>query len=216
MHLADGLLGPATYATAWAVAVPLWAWAVRRSARQLNEATVPHLGVLTGLAFALSAVAIPLPGGTSGHLLGVALLALTFGIAPAFVAISLVLALQALLFGAGGLLALPVGALATGGVGAVVAVTVHRALRAWHEDAAVAVASWASVVLAATVIALVLGAQPHLATTAAGDPLFFPFGPEITLPAIVGPHLLVGVGEALLTAGVLRLLQRRRRLGAVP
>jgi cobalt/nickel transport system permease protein len=166
--------------------------------------------MLTALAYGLGLVMIPIPGGTSGHLLGVALLALVAGVRLAFLAYSLVLLLQALLFGAGGVTALPVNALAMGLLGSTAAVAAKGLLSRLHETAAVAAAAWLSVVLSGLVVALVLGIQPLIAHQPDGTPLFFPFGIAITLPAVLIPHVLIGVGEAVLTVLVWRYAKARR------
>jgi cobalt/nickel transport system permease protein len=212
MHIPDGLISPQTYLPALTVAVPLWVLGARRLNTLMGDATLPRLAVLTALAFLLSTLMLPLPGGTSGHAVGISLLALVFGAWVAFVAYSLVLLLQALVVGAGGITALPVNALAIGFIGAWTAVGVHRVLRRWHEPAAVAAAAWLSVMMSALLMALVLGAQPGLAQGPDGMPLFFPFGPAVTLPAIMVPHLFIGIGEALFTLLVWRHARRRRWL----
>jgi len=71
-------------------------------------------------------------------------------------------------------------------------------------------AGWVSMVLPALLVALVLGIQPAIAHDTAGRPLFFPFGPEVVLPAVLLPHALVGLGEGLLTLLGHRYLTRRR------
>jgi len=210
MHIPDGLIAPQVYLAAYAVAAPAWAYAVRKIARDFDESLIPRLAVLTALAFVLTTVMIPLPGGTSGHVIGVGLLALAFGIWPAFLAYSLVLVLQALLFGAGGITVLAVNALAMGLAGAAVTVGVHRLLVGWRKPLAVIGGVWIGVVVAAVLVALVLGVQPQMGTDASGQPLFFPFGPRVTLPVIVIPHLVIGAGEAVLTWMVLSVTERRR------
>lgn len=210
MHIPDGFLSPQTYLPAYAVAAAAWAWAGRGLKHRLDETTVPRLAMLTALAYGLGLVMLPLPGGTSGHALGVALLALMFGVRAAFIAYSLVLLLQALLFGAGGITALPVNALAMGLVGATVAVAAKRLLTRAGDAVAVSVAAWLSVVVPAALVALVLGMQPLIAHRADGSPLFFPFGSAITLPAVLLPHLLIGVGEAVLTLLVWRFAKARK------
>lgn len=210
MHIPDGFLSPQTYLPAYALAAGAWAWAARGLRARLDEELVPRLAAMTALAYGLGLVMVPVPGGTSGHALGVAMLALLFGPRLAFLAYSLVLVLQSLLFGAGGITALPVNALAMGLAGAVAAVAVHRALRGINETAAVALAAWVSVVVSAALVALVLGAQPLVAQREDGTPLFFPFGFSIVLPAVLLPHLAIGVGEALLTVAVWRFARRRR------
>lgn len=212
MHIPDGFLAPQTYLPAAALAVGAWAWAARGLRTRLDETTVPRLALLTALAYGLGLVMLPLPGGTSGHALGVALLALIFGVRLAFLAYSGVLLLQALLFGAGGITALPVNALALGLAGGATAVAAHRLLRGLHASTAVAVAAWLSVVVPGALLALVLGSQPLIAQRPDGTPLFFPFGIEVTLPAILIPHFLIGIGEAALTLLVWRYARTRKWL----
>lgn len=212
MHIPDGFLSPQTYLPAYALAAGAWAWAARGMRDRLDETTVPRLAMLTALAYGLGLVMVPLPGGTSGHALGVAILALIFGVRSAFFAYSLVLLLQSLLFGAGGITALPVNALAMGLVGSGAAVAAKRLISGVNETLAVAVAAWLSVVLPGVVVALVLGSQPTIAHKADGTPLFFPFGIEVTLPAVLIPHLAIGIGEAVLTVLVWRYARSRKWL----
>jgi cobalt/nickel transport system permease protein len=210
MHIPDGFLSPQTYLPAAAVAVGAWAWAARELRSRLDETLIPRLAMLTALAYGLGLVMVPLPGGTSGHALGVAILALLFGVRLAFLAYSGVLLLQALLFGAGGLTALPVNALAMGLAGAATTVAIYRLLKPLNENAAVAIAAWLSVIVPGALVALVLGIQPLIATKPDGSPLFFPFGIEITLPAILLPHAAIGVGEAVLTLLVWNYARMRK------
>lgn len=210
MHIPDGFLSPQTYLPAAALAVGAWAWAARELRSRLDETLVPRLAMLTALAYGLGLVMVPLPGGTSGHALGVAILALLFGLRLAFLACSGVLLLQALLFGAGGLTALPVNALAMGLAGSATTILSFKLLRGINETAAVAIAAWLSVIVPGVLVALVLGIQPLIAHKLDGSPLFFPFGIEITLPAILVPHALIGIGEAALTLLVWRYAKSRK------
>lgn len=210
MHIPDGFISPQTYLPAYAMAAGAWLWAAKGLRDRLDEQTVPRLAAMTALAYGLGLIMIPIPGGTSGHVLGVAMLALMFGTRMAFLAYSLVLALQSLLFGAGGITALPVNALVIGLAGAWSAVAVHRALRWANETLAVAAAAWVSVMVAGLSVALVLGLQPLIAQRADGMPLYFPFDLSIVLPAILGPHVLIGIGEAMLTVAVWRFAHSRK------
>jgi cobalt/nickel transport system permease protein len=214
VHIPDGLISPQTYLPALALAAPLWLLAGRKLKARLGDEALPRLAVFTALAFLLSTLMLPLPGGTSGHAVGVGLLALVFGPWIAFMAYSLVLLLQAVVVGAGGITALPVNALAMGLVGAWVTVGLHAVLRRFGEAVAVVVAVWAGVMVAALILALVLGLQPSIAQAPDGTPRFFPFGPAVTLPALLIPHALIGAGEAALTLLVYRHARRRRWLGA--
>lgn len=212
MHLPDGFLSPQTYLPAYALCAGLWWVGMRRLRARLNADTLPWLAVLTALAFVLMMLALPLPGGSTVHAAGIALLAVNFGVWTAFLAVSLVLAMQALLFGAGGVTALAVNALAMGFLGGVVAWLAWRGLRSVNEAAALLLAGWLSVVVPALLIAVILGIQPMIAQDAAGRPLFFPFDLSVTLPAVMIPYVLVGLGEGLLTwlgTATLKRLQAR-------
>jgi cobalt/nickel transport system permease protein len=69
-------------------------------------------------------------------------------------------------------------------------------------------AAWTSVVGPALVMALVLGWQPHLAHDAQGRPSFFPFGWSVVIPALVLPHVVLGVGEGILTVLMVEAYER--------
>ncbi len=208
MHIPDGFLSPQTYLPLYGIAVASWAYGLRRSKESLAQEALPLLSVLTAVCFVLSMVAVPLPGGTTAHATGVAVLALLFGVWNGFIAFSVVLFLQAVLFGDGGVTALPVNALAMGLAGGTAAVLVFKLLRRFNEGVALFMAGWLSITLAALLVAVALGLQPWLAHDQAGHPLFFPFGLQVTLPALLIPHLLIGIGEGLLTVAVYRFSRR--------
>lgn len=209
MHVPDGLIAPPVYAAAAAIAVPAWAFAVRRVARTLDEAAIPRMAVLTALAFVFSSVMIPLPGGTTAHFTGVGLLTIAFGLWPAFVAYSAVLLLQVLLLGMGGITTLPITALALGLAGGGLTAALHRLLRERRAPLSIVVPVAAGIVTASFLMAVVLGIQPLFGSDANGQPLYFPFGIAVTLPVVVVPHLVVGVAEGALSAAALSMLSRR-------
>ena len=213
MHIPDGFVAPQVYLPAYGVAAGLWSYGLRRARVALREETIPRLAVLTAFCFVVMMVMVPLPGGTSVHATGVALLALLFGVWTAFISVSLVLLLQALLFGAGGVTALALNALAMGLVGSAAARYTYGLLRRIHEGFGLVAAGWLSVNASALLLALALGVQPVIAHAEDGHPLFFPFGLSITLPAIMIPHALIGIGEGALPLFTWRLLDRRGWVG---
>jgi cobalt/nickel transport system permease protein len=187
MHIPDGFISPQTYLPAYAAAAGLWAFAASRVKKQLDSDTLPFLAAYTALSFVLMMVALPLPGGTTVHAAGIGLLAVCFGGWMAFLAVSLVLVMQALLFGDGGVTALPINALAMGLAGSFAALVAWKLLGRFNETVALFLAGWLSIVLPAVLVALALGIQPVIAHDAGGAPLFFPFGLNVTLPAVVLP-----------------------------
>ena len=207
MHVPDGFIAPQVYGPAYGAAGLLWAVGLRRLRRVLDPAAVPRLAVATAVAFALMMIALPLPGGTTVHVTGVGMIAALFGVWNGFLSLSLVYLMQALLFGDGGVTALPVNALAMGLAGSAAAVAVLRL--AGRGPVGLFLAGWLGAVVPAVIMALVLGWQPHLARAADGSPLFFPFGWSVTLPAVVAPHLAVGVADGVLTVMAWRLLRAR-------
>ncbi|PJA23590.1 MAG: cobalamin biosynthesis protein CbiM [Alphaproteobacteria bacterium CG_4_10_14_0_2_um_filter_63_37] len=209
MHIPDGFIAPQMYLPAYGLAAVAWGVAVRRAGGRMADETLPRLAVLTAATFVLMTVMIPLPGGTSIHLSGAALLALIFGLTNTLLAITGVLLLQGLLLGAGGITALPLNALALGLAGPAAGLAVFKLLRSWHEGWAAGAAGWVSINVAAALLALALGVQPLIAHDAAGHPLFFPFGLAIAWPAIQIPHLLVGIGEGVLTATLWQMAKVR-------
>jgi cobalt/nickel transport system permease protein len=210
MHVPDGFLSPAVTLPSWAVAGPLWVLAVRRHFGVRAVDALPVMGSLTALAFVVQTIRVPVPGGTSVHLVGMALLALVHGPLAAFACEGLVLAVQALFFGAGGVTTLGVNALAMGLVGPGVAWLVFRAARRLGERPAAFLAAWLGTQAAALSVALVLALQHAL------DPRIFPVPAAVVLWATLLPSLAVtGVVEGAYTVVALALLGRAR-LRAAP
>ncbi|HSB18250.1 MAG TPA: energy-coupling factor ABC transporter permease [Bryobacteraceae bacterium] len=106
MHIPDGFLSTSVWATMSAATVPSVAYMVRRAQREVEEARVPLLGVMGAFVFAAQMINFPVGIGTTGHLIGSAVLAYTLGPAAASVVMTAILAIQALVFQDGGLLAL--------------------------------------------------------------------------------------------------------------
>ncbi len=209
MHIPDGFIAPQMYLPAYGAAAGLWAIGLKRLRSSLHDETIPRLAVLTAFSFVAMTVMLPIPGGTSAHASGIAVLALIFGVWTAFMAVSVVLLLQAVLLGAGGITTLPLNALAIGLVGSAAAVFSHRIFRPLHEDLALLAAGWFSVTVPSFLIAVLLGLQPLIAHNAEGQPLFFPFGLSITIPAVLVPNAIIGIGEGVLTLLVIRFVRQR-------
>jgi len=208
MHLPDGFISPQLSLPALAIAAPLWAWGARRHFGREAAESLPVLGTLTAFAFVIQTIMIPVPGGTSTHLVGVTLLALLFGPLAAFVCESLVLLLQALFFGAGGVTVLGVNALAMGLLGPLAGWLAWRLLRHLSGRVALFVAGWLSTQVATLSVAGVLALQHRL------DPQLFPVAPAVTLAAMLVPSLaLAGVFEGLYTVFAFSLVRKANLRG---
>jgi len=206
LHIPDGFITPKVFIPAYVVSVGLWAYGLRRVRRDLDEEAIPRLAVITALSFVFMMILIPMPGGTSMHVAGIGLLAVLFGVWVSFLAISVVLLIQAMLFGAGGVTSLPVNALAMGFAGSAAGYFAFVLLKAKNERAALFAAGWVSLNTSAFLAAVTLGLQPFLAHTEDGMPLFFPFDLSVTIPAVMLPHAVIGIGEGILTILVYRLM----------
>lgn len=108
MHIPDGFLSTPVWVTLDAAAVPAVAYLARRAQRGFEQAQAPLLGVMGAFVFAAQMINFPVGAGTTGHLLGGALLAMTLGPASASIVMTAILAIQALVFQDGGILALGV------------------------------------------------------------------------------------------------------------
>lgn len=106
MHIPDNFLSPPVWATLDAVAIPAVGLMVRQAGRQLDDTRIPLLGVMGAFVFAAQMINFPVGIGTSGHLVGGALLAFTLGPAPAVLVMTVIIAIQAFVFQDGGVLAL--------------------------------------------------------------------------------------------------------------
>lgn len=106
VHIPDGFLSTPVWASLDAVAVPAVIYVARRAQKSFDESKTPLLGVMGAFVFAAQMINFPVGVGTSGHLIGGALLAFTLGPAPAAVVMTAILAIQALVFQDGGVLAL--------------------------------------------------------------------------------------------------------------
>ncbi|NPA16474.1 energy-coupling factor ABC transporter permease [Persephonella sp.] len=208
MHIPDGFISPKVYIPAYVVTAGLWAYGFKKLKDVLDERTLPFVAVMTAFSFVISLFTVPLPGGTSGHAVGVGLLSVAFGYWVAFVSLSVVFFLQAVLFGDGGITTFPINAFSMGFVGGVVAHYSYRLFGKINDRFGLFVAGWLSVVVASLVVAVILGIQPVIAHTPEGKPLFFPFGIEITLPAVVVPHLIVGIVEGIMTVIGIQVYRR--------
>lgn len=208
MHVPDGFLSPQITLPALLVAAPLAVWAARRHfGREATEA-LPVIGSLTALAFVVQTIMIPVPGGTSTHLVGVVLLAVLHHPLVAFLCEALVLLVQALFFGAGGVTVLGVNALAMGLMGPLAGWLAWRALRRVSERAALFLAGWVAMQVSTLVVVGALALQHWL------DPGYLPVPLEVSVTAMLAPSLTVaGVVEGLYTVFALSLLRRARLQG---
>jgi cobalt/nickel transport system permease protein len=203
MHIPDGFLAPTITLPAYAVAAPLWIRAARRHFGPGQVEALPAVGALTAVAFVLQTLMIPVPGGTSTHLVGASLLAAVRGPWVAFVCESLVLLIQALFFGAGGITVLGVNALAIGLLGPLAAWMVMKLLAGRFPKLAPFLAGYLGLQVSTIAVAAVLGLQHAL------DPIQLPTPFSVVATTMLVPSLLVtGFVEGLYTMFAFRIFAR--------
>ncbi|ADO44861.1 cobalamin (vitamin B12) biosynthesis CbiM protein [Hydrogenobacter thermophilus TK-6] len=210
MHIPDGFVAPQVYVPAYLIDGLFLVYSFGKFRKALKEKTIPYIASLSLLSFVLMSVAVPLPGGTSVHSLGVASLSLLFGPWVAFLCVSLLLFLQAVVFGEGGITTFPINSIGMGLLGSFCAFYTYRVMRAFFSDKiSLFLAGFLSTLFSALLIAVILGLHPHLFKDASGKPLYFPFGFSVVIPALLLPHIIVGVGEGILTYLVVEFLKGR-------
>lgn len=192
LHIPDGFVSGPVAAVCAVLALAAVAYALRVADRDLDEERIPLLGVLAAFVFAVQMLNFPVAGGTSGHLLGATLAAVLLGPWLACLVMTVVLVTQAFVFADGGITALGANVLNMGVLGALLAGFLVGAgarvlpARRGAFIGTVAGVSWLAVMAgaAATSVQLALSGTVGLGTV---------------LPAMLGVHALIGIGEAVIT-----------------
>jgi cobalt/nickel transport system permease protein len=204
LHAADRFLSVPVSLAMWAITAIVIAIAVRNTNRTMDERSVPLMGVMAAFIFAAQMFNFQVAGGTSGHLLGGVLAAILLGPWAGTLVMACVIAVQALVFSDGGLVVMGANIFNMGVVGTLGGFAIYLALCRvlGGEDRAripaSAIAAWIAVVLASIAMSLELivsGTSPA----------------EIVLPAMLGVHVFIGIGEALITAAALAFIAATRR-----
>jgi cobalt/nickel transport system permease protein len=204
LHIPDGFLSLGVALVCWALTAIGVGLALRRNGEAMGERQVPLMGVLAAFIFAAQMLNFTVAGGTSGHLIGGALAAILLGPWAGVLTMTTVVAIQALLFQDGGLLVMGANILNMGIISTVVAYGVYRGTmalardRRWGLFVGGFVAAWASVVVSAVATAIQLAFSGTSPLT-------------VALPAMAGVHVLIGIGEGLITVGALSFVATTRR-----
>jgi len=203
MHIPDGFLSVPVAVVLWIVSAIVIGYALRRVSAELDERKVPLMGVLAAAIFAGQMLNFTVVGGTSGHFMGAAIATILLGPWAAVLVMTTVVSVQALIFQDGGLLALGANIFNMGVIGVAVSYATYRTVRTlarqrtWSIFVGGFLAAWLAIEIAALAVALELaisGTSPA----------------NIAIPTMAGIHALIGVGEALITVGVLAFVYAAR------
>jgi cobalt/nickel transport system permease protein len=202
MHIPDGFLDAKTAVATGGLAAGGLAIALRHLRRQLPRRKIPMLGLAAAFVFAAQMLNFPVAGGTSGHLVGGVLTAVLLGPSAAVIVLTSVLIVQCFVFADGGVTALGANIFNMGIIGGVGGYAIYRVLSRMFSGTrglvmAAVFAAWCSTVVAAISCA----GQLALSGTVAWS---------VAFPAMADVHMLIGIGEGLITALVIVAILRAR------
>ena len=200
LHIPDGFLTLVISLVFWGLTIIMVGIAISKTNKSLGEKQIPLMGIMAAFIFAAQMLNFPVAGGTSGHFLGGALAAIVLGPWAGILVMTAVIALQALLFQDGGLLVMGANIFNMGLLTAIIGFGLYRGVIGRNRGTRLAVAgvaAWLAVVASALITALQLWLS---GTTRL----------EIVVPAMLGVHVLIGLGEALITVAALSFIERTR------
>jgi len=200
LHIPDGFLTIVISLIFWAITIIMVGIAISKTNKSLGEKQVPLMGIIAAFIFAAQMLNFPVAGGTSGHFLGGALAAIVLGPWAGILVMTAVIGVQALLFQDGGLLVMGANIFNMGLLTAVIGFGLYRGVIGRSKGTRLAVAglaAWLAVVASALVTAL----QLWLSSTTRL---------EIVVPAMLGVHVFIGIGEAIITVAALSFIERTR------
>lgn len=200
LHIPDGFLTLAVSLVCWAAALVILYLAAQKAQENFNERLVPLAGIMGAFIFAAQMLNFPIAGGTSGHFVGAALATIVLGPWLGILVMAAVIILQALLFQDGGLVAMGATVLVMGVVPAFVGFGLARSFLGRplsQRLLMIGAAAWLSVMAAAFITAILLWLSGAAAL-------------GIVVPAMVGVHALIGLGEALITVAAYSFIIQTR------
>lgn len=204
LHIPDGFLNLPVSLFTWAIALVLISISLKRVQHEYQERAIPLMGVCAAFIFAAQMINFPIPGGTSGHLLGGTLAGALLGPWAGALVMTVVFIVQGALFQDGGLTVLGANIFNMGLIGTFGGYYLYKAVRSavgfntWRGTATgLAVASWISVVSASLVCAVQLALSGTV-----------PF--NVAIASMLFWHVLIGVGEALITLAAVGYVWRTR------
>ncbi|HAE59465.1 MAG TPA: cobalamin biosynthesis protein CbiM [Anaerolineae bacterium] len=200
LHIPDGFLNLVISLIFWALTAAAVGMAISKTNKALGEKQVPLMGIMAAFIFAAQMLNFPVAGGTSGHFLGGALAAIVLGPWAAILVMTAVIGLQALLFQDGGLLVMGANIFNMGVLTAMIGFGLYRSVLNANKTTRLVVAgaaAWLSTMASALITAL----QLWLSGTSQL---------QVVIPAMLGVHALIGIGEAIITVAALGFILQAR------
>jgi cobalt/nickel transport system permease protein len=214
MHIPDGYLSPQTYIPLYGVFAAAVTVAVKKVKKEVSARDIPYLGMAAAFSFIIMMFNLPIPGGTTGHAVGSAVIAILFGPWAAVVAVSVALIIQSLIFGDGGITAIGANCF---NMAVFMPFTAYYIFRLFNFNPAkksrvlfgAFISGYLSLVMAAILTGIEFGIQPLIASSSDGRALYCPYDLKIAVPAMALEHMLLfGIVEGLITALIVRYFLR--------
>jgi cobalt/nickel transport system permease protein len=214
MHIPDGYLSPQTYIPLYGVFAAAVTVAVKKVKKEVSARDIPYLGMAAAFSFIIMMFNLPIPGGTTGHAVGSAVIAILFGPWAAVVAVSVALIIQSLIFGDGGITAIGANCF---NMAVFMPFTAYYIFRLFNFNPAkksrvlfgAFISGYLSLVMAAILTGIEFGIQPLIASSSDGRALYCPYDLKIAVPAMALEHMLLfGIIEGLITALIVRYFLR--------
>lgn len=205
MHIPDGFLDPWVIVLFYLGTLIFWYLSSRKAKRILGDRHVPVLAVMAAAVFAAQMINWPIgPGGTTAHLVGGALISMYLGPYGGLIAMSIILVIQCLLFGDGGITALGANVWNMGIVDCIIGYYVYRGISQVIGDdkgrvVGAFIGAWFGITLAAFFCGLQIGVSSR-----------FPYGWALSIPIMTIYHGVIGVMEGLITSSVIAYTLKAR------
>ncbi|WP_333654822.1 cobalt transporter CbiM [Dissulfurispira sp.] len=210
MHIPDGYLSPQTYVPLYGASFIFWAVALKRLKRDVPVKYVPYLAMAAAFSFLIQMFNIPIPGGTTGHAVGAGIIAILLGPWTAVIAVSVVLIIQAVVFGDGGITAIGANCFNMAVVMPFVSYWVFKLVKGnatagFRLHVASFLSGYIGLSISAIVTAIEFGIQPLIAMSPDGRPLYAPYPLSVAVPVMALEHLLLfGIVEGIVTVLLLK------------
>lgn len=210
MHIPDGYLGPSSCTVMYVAMLPFWAAAVKKVKETLQTRLIPLMVIGAAFSFVLMMFNVPIPDGTTAHAVGGSILAIILGPWAAAICVTIALAIQALLFGDGGITAFGANCFNMAIVLPFAAYWIYRLIAGDSEATSARrwigglVGGYVGLTLASLAAAIEFGLQPAIY----GGPVYCPYPLSQAVPAMLFAHLTIaGPVEAIVTALIVRYFQ---------
>jgi cobalt/nickel transport system permease protein len=210
MHIPDGYLSPQTYIPLYGVSMAFWGVALKKIKMEVSAKHVPYLAMAAAFSFLIQMFNIPIPGGTTGHAVGAGIIALLLGPWTAVIAVSVVLIIQAFVFGDGGITAIGANCFNMAIVMPFVAFRTFKIIKGPSQSGvrfttAAFLSGYIGLTAAALCAAFMFGIQPVIASGPDGMPLYAPYPLSIAIPIMAIEHLLLfSIVEGVMTVALLK------------